>query len=151
VCGCETWRSKHSSKGVKRSEEVRKQRDLAHLLSIQEYTDDPTDWTKELYICGDASKETVDEITPGVRRLRLILSLLSSLFFVVIFNVVFEVSLRLKWGWSEVARFVKRALGYSQSGTYIINPCRYKRTRCFLRFLLFFLLQQQTSKAVTSL
>jgi hypothetical protein len=37
------------------------------------------------------------EANPGiVRRLRLILSLFSSLFFVVIFNVVFEVSLWLR-------------------------------------------------------
>jgi hypothetical protein len=70
-----------------------------------------------------------------------------SLFCVVIFHVLFEVSLLV-----EV-----RLRGSLSARSAIPNPevrehpCRFRRTRCFLRFFLFFFLQQQNYTAVTSL
>jgi hypothetical protein len=86
--------------------------------------------------------------TPDVRYLCLLLWLFTALSFVVIFHVFFEVSLLV-----EV-----RLRGSLSARSAIPNPvsrqhpCRYRRARCVLRFLLFFfLVQQQNSKLVTSL
>jgi hypothetical protein len=65
----------------------------------------------------------------------------------MIIHVVFEVSLlvdvRLRGSLSARSAVPNRV---SRE-----HPCRFRRARCFLRFFLFFFLQQQNSKAVTAL
>jgi hypothetical protein len=67
--------------------------------------------------------------------------------FVVIFHVLFEVTLlvEVRLRGSLSARSAIPNPGVRE------HPCRFRRTRCFLRFFLFFFLQQQNYKAVTSL
>jgi hypothetical protein len=77
--------------------------------------------------------------TITVGFLCLLLSLFASLFCVVIFSCSFW---GVAVGWSEVARVVKRALGYSKS------TCRFRRARWFLLFLLF--LPSTTTKLQSS-
>jgi hypothetical protein len=72
-------------------------------------------------------KGEAPSITDFVRRLRLILSLFCSLFFVVIFSCVF---LRRRWVEVRLRASLKRALDYSQSG-HTSTPRLFYRTRCF--------------------
>jgi hypothetical protein len=82
-----------------------------------------------------------------VRRLRLILSLFCSLFFVVVFNVV----LRRRCGWGEVEVRLRGSLSARSAIPNQAMSEPVSLARCFFRFFLFLLLQQQNSKAVTSL